>query len=503
MNIAIVEKAYRFCKRRITSTQKGGYLTRMVRDTGKGCSFNIDASVPTACWSFNSAKNRHEIKCGLSLDGIANADTNASEKRQKEFVQAVIRHETEHGRLTDRTNSVGDECKTSGIPFRLWNLFEDCRIEYASATRVNGDGAFRWVRWQDVDTSYNVASSLLWAIKTNEAGIKKSSSAYVPDWTGSATVIYKGAEKKTRLVVLDFYRRAISAVDSMALIPLCKEWIDIFGKEIPKELPDDMINGEIDPNAEHDMDTTAPTSADNDCSSERYERWVSKYRPMNADQISRISRAMASVVQSARLVKNKLATVGTRLHAASAMQGSERSFLTRGRANGRRKVTLILDTSGSMASAYAVHGGKEFVLAFRDMHRKGLIDLNLILTQVRWDGIDHAVSRLITNQDDKWLNGLCMNGDGEGVMQCIKRFLPLIKKSTTSVIFTDSCLSDKDIDTQTYRNMGLNMIASYIEPNDAYVSAGRTRMNKHFARSVIATNATELATRLMREILKD
>ena len=88
-------------------------------------------------------------------------------------------------------------------------------------------------------------------------------------------------------------------------------------------------------------------------------------------------------------------------------------------------------------------------------------------------------------------------------MQVIRRFLPIIKRSTTSVIFTDSRLRKSDLDTQAYRNMGLNMIATYIEPDEDELDDGRWRMNRHFARSVIAQDATELARRLMREILKD
>ena len=88
-------------------------------------------------------------------------------------------------------------------------------------------------------------------------------------------------------------------------------------------------------------------------------------------------------------------------------------------------------------------------------------------------------------------------------MSCMKRFIGIIKQSTTTVIFTDSRLRDNDIDTQKYRNMGINAIATYIEPDACDIQAGRERMDNHFGRSVIASNAVELAQRLMREILKD
>lgn len=503
MNIkTVIEKAYRFCKRNITATQKGGVLKRMMKVTGKSLIWEVDSTIPTACWSFDHARDRHHIKCGTSLGKIANADTNACERKMKLFVQAVIRHETEHGICTDRTSNVSDACSTNGIPFRLWNLFEDARIEFDSATRIDGDGAFRWVNYQDVAERYNVASSLLWAIKTNEAGIKKQPSAYVPKWTGADEVRYKGKDKKTRLVVLDFYRRAISCNTSMDLIPVLMEWIAIFGKEVPKETHDTTINGKADPNDNSGDTEPAPQAGDDTMPHQERKAWGQETRSMNDSQISRIARAMDAVIQNAKVVKNRLSSNGNRLHASQAMQGSERSFLNRGRTNGKRSVALIVDTSGSMQDTYGVHGGKEFILAFRQLAKQNKIDLEILLTQV-----DHRsgrnVSKRITNQSNEWINCLEVDGCGEGIMDCFKRWMPVIKRCTTSVVFTDSCLNDRDIDIQQYRNMGLNTIATYIEPNDRYLDHGRRRMNEHFARSVIAQDATELARRLMREVLKD
>lgn len=504
----IVTKAYRFCKRNVTATQKGGVLRRMCIATGSGCDFEIDKDVNTACWRFDSAKNRHEIKCGTSLDRIANADTQASEAKMKKFIQQIIRHETEHGIQTDRTNVVSIWCKDHGIPFRLYNLFEDCRIEYNSAIRKDGDGAFRWTNYQDVDASYNLASSLLWATKINEAGIKKSASAYVPAWSGSEYMEYNGKRCKTRLIVLAFYRRIIATTCSMNLMPICLEWIELFGKEIQPSMGDDTINGEVDPTSEEgegeEIDETVQVKVDDtNPDQDRVSGWWSqKSKPVNDQQISRIARAMNAIMTKAKSTKNKLSTIGSKISVDHVIQGSERSFFKRGRTRGKRKVSLIVDASGSMECTWNVHGGREFVLAFRELARKNLIDLDILLTQV--DSSRRAVSKRINKDDtDKWINDLDLDGCGEGVMQCIKRFLPLIKKSTTSIIFTDARLTDDDIDTQFYRNLGLNMIASYIEPSDWAVDMGRSRMDQHFARSVIATNATELARRLMREILKD
>jgi hypothetical protein len=504
MNILnVIERARRFCKRNITATQKGGVLTRMVKMTGHKYDFSVDASVPTACWRFDHASDKHIIRCGTRLGDLCKLDVKHDEKKMKKFVEGVIRHETEHGILSDRSNDVFEACQANKIPFRIWNLFEDARIEYLSATRKDGDGAFRWTNFQEIKEAYNVAISLFFAIRTNEAGIKKQPSAYVPKWLGADSMLYQGKQKKTRLIVLDFYRRAIACETSMDLIPILIEWIKIFGNEVP-EVGDDSINGKDDPNLDKDKskqdDNLKDIIGDDQMPSQERNDWRHRNRAFNEDQISRIARAMNAVIENAKVMKNKLSVFGNRIHPQQAMQGSEKSFLNRGRTQGKRSVTLIVDASGSMDKTWCNYGGKEFVLAFRKLARDGKIDLDILLTTVKHG---KAQSRRITTETDQWINNLRVDGNAEGVMQVIRRFLPVIKRSTTSVIFTDSKLRMRDIDTQGYRNMGLDMIATYIEPDASELDEGRERMNRHFARSVIAQDATELARRLMREVLKD
>jgi hypothetical protein len=505
MNItSIVQKAFSNARRKIIGRQKGGVITRMVKATKKSCLIGIDPSVPTACWRFDHSKDRHIIQCGIQLDKIANASTNASEAKMKRFIETVIRHETEHGIQTDRTNAVAEQCKSLKIPFSLWNLFEDARIEYNSAVRTDGDGAFRWINFQDVDASYNLASSLFWATKTNEAGIKKQPSASVPQWDGATEVIYQGKRKKTRLVVLDFYRRAIATSNSLDLLPLLIEWIDIFGTEVKPEHADHIINGEHDPDAdESHTPVIAPTGlpVQQHADEMPLNNWKTRRMPADPLQVNRISRAMDAVMRNAKTVKNKLTTFGNRLHASQAMQGSEKSFLNRGRTTGKRSVTLIVDMSGSMSDLWKTHGGKEFVLAFRGLAKRNKIDLNLFLTK-QMSG-KNVSTRVDASVSDEHLAMVRTDGNAEGLMACIKRFLPTIKDSTTTVIFTDAELRDNDIDTKRYRDMGLNAIGCVIAESESLVNYTRNQMNQHFARSTVATNATELARRLMHEILKD
>jgi hypothetical protein len=505
----IIEKAFSTARRRIVGRQKGGVIKRMERMTKARCLTGIDPSTPTANWSWDSAKGVHHINVGTSISLIANASTMLDDKKMKAMVYAVIRHETEHGIQTERTSAASDACIDGGIPFRLLNLFEDCRIEYNSATRPDGDGAFGWRKWQDIQIAYALPTSLLWATKVNEAGIKKSMPSYVPRWMGASTIIYKGAEKSTRLVVLDFYRRIISARTTMSLIPICKEWISMFGTDVADDvITEHSINGKSDPLNETPMMTpsiektgsSAPTEDEDHDQNKTLEKWMKREQSMNTDQVGRIASSMSGIINNARTVKNRKSINGTRFNADEAIRGSERAFLSRGRARGKRSVALIVDMSSSMESEWRIHGMKEVVLAFRKLHREGRIDLNLILSQYDRGAKSYRVK---DSDPDSWVNSLIPDGGGEEIMASMRRFDGIIKKSTTTVILTDACLSDDDIDISAYRNAGLNAIGAYIEPDNHMTLTGRKRMDKHFARSVIAQEPCELARRLVREMIKD
>ena len=510
MNIKdIYKKAISTCKRSITGRQKGGVLTRMVKMTGASCNIAINDKIPTACWSWENIGKRskcmgHKIQIGTRLNKVCNADTASNERKFKKFVEAVIRHETEHGIQTVRdTKPLTDMLARNKLPFRLWNLFEDCRIEYASATRTDGDGAFRWTNYQDVQTSYSIASSLLWAVKTNEAGIKKQASAYVPEWSGATEMMYHGKSKKVRLIVLEFYRRIIACTDSLALLPILLDWVDLFGAEAPREIGDNMINGNEDPNA----DEASGSDLLNDNSDMKHgeelpaNEWDTKNNAINHQQINRIANAVKTIINKAQVELGRLSSNGRKLHAQSAMQGSDKPFLNRKKKNGKRSVCLIVDQSASMQYAWAVDGGKEFVIAFKELADRNLIDVEILLSRIKgFSTHSHRVSKRATKE---WINSLYPSGGAEGIMSCMKRFLGIIKQSTTTVIFTDSRLRDNDIDTQKYRNMGINAIATFIETDASEIQSGRERMNKHFGRSVIASDPVELAQRLIREILKD
>jgi hypothetical protein len=316
-------------------------------------------------------------------------------------------------------------------------------------------------------------------------------------------MLYHGKSKKVRLIVLDFYRRIIACTDSLALIPVLIDWTDLFGNEAPQEIGDTMINGTQDPNAETNKD--GDLLNDNSWMGHSEElpedKWSTMRHTMNHGQINRIANAMKNIINKAQVELGRLSSNGRKLHAQSAMQGSDKPFLNRKKKNGKRSVCLIVDQSASMQYAWVRDGGKEFVVAFKELADRNLIDVEILLSRVKdCDIHSHRVPKRATKE---WINNLNPTGGAEGLMSCMKRFIGIIKQSTTTVIFTDSRLRDNDIDTQKYRNMGINAIATYIEPDVSEIKRGRRRMDKHFGRSVIASNPVELAQRLMREILKD
>lgn len=516
----IIKKACSRGRRQITSTQKGGCLTWMLRLTKIGRHpVKINNDIETACWRIESDK--HLIQISEKLENHIDKSKVTSEAKMINFVYNVLRHETEHGIQSTEVSKVADQLSSLGIPFALLNLFEDARIEYNAATRPEsegGFGAFRWVNFEpDVDASTSQPTTAFYALKQREAGIKKCQSAYLPKWLGIADVMYQGRKKKTHLVILDFYRRAIAAKKMISLIPILQEWVELFGIDVDMPRSDSTIGGRVDPKVQNisevEQDAGASKSEkENEPSKiEGIDQWVvsdpqSDY-PIDDALVDRIQRAMMQLIKKGSTNRVDRGMSGTHLDVSKAMTGATDVFRRRGDAKGRRSMTLVIDWSGSMVRKWSSEGGKELFLAMRKLHRIGVIDLDVIFTRDNQSlssmGANSVLKKDASEKTDRAIAMSQPNGSREFVLASIKANEQLIRKSKSVVIFTDGKLHDSKADLSQFKSMGVKAIASVVEANEYVIPKMRAKMNQFFSRSLVATHATELARLIVKEVLKN
>lgn len=93
----------------------------------------ISADIETACWSFIPP---HRIVVG---------NEKHHSKRSENYIQSLLWHELSHAKWTERDfKKINTELNKRGIPFKLYNLFEDARIE--QCFREETGKKFNWLK---------------------------------------------------------------------------------------------------------------------------------------------------------------------------------------------------------------------------------------------------------------------------------------------------------------------------------------------------------------------
>lgn len=93
----------------------------------------ISAAVETACWSFIPP---HRIVVGNEKNHSNRSDN---------FIQSLLWHELSHAKWTERDfEKINEELRDKKVPFKLYNLFEDARIEHLF--REETGKKFNWIK---------------------------------------------------------------------------------------------------------------------------------------------------------------------------------------------------------------------------------------------------------------------------------------------------------------------------------------------------------------------
>ncbi len=119
----------------------------------------ISAAVETACWSFIPP---HRIVVGNVTHNF---------KRSDNYIQSLLWHELSHARWTERDmKKVNIKLNNCRVPFKLYNLFEDARIEHLF--REETGKKFNWI--QDIpNKEATTPVEIFYSFVNNEGVCKK------------------------------------------------------------------------------------------------------------------------------------------------------------------------------------------------------------------------------------------------------------------------------------------------------------------------------------------
>lgn len=233
--------------------QKAGCLDWLLTEkmAGKGrvvVTPEDGATVPTADWrkAPEGGAFVHYIRVSDKIDEVfskdpddpvAGAELTDAEKIQ--LVRSVVAHEASHGAYTDgQRDVVQAKLAELKLRFRFHNLAEDCRIEWKYLKERGKAHKFGWTRLRKIpDKPTSCASTFLWMLKSREPALFKSTRAaaapLAPRWEGLATIPSgKYGGQRTVQVIRNFYDRFAKAESELDIIPIEREWVDVFGHDV-------------------------------------------------------------------------------------------------------------------------------------------------------------------------------------------------------------------------------------------------------------------------------
>lgn len=177
----------------------------------------------TGCWTFDTVENKHRIMISpMAYDTIATPSLGAGVRKDVAgLFKGVYEHEAAHSKFTTKDlKGLNEKLRAEKIPWRLFNLFEDVRIEHLWSRYIK---KFGWMKWESfpMDVSKITPSALLYWCKTTPHGRY----GRLPQKFHVHFRVLPFYSK-----VVDYYYKILGRHTSEELIPLIKAWLVDFPK---------------------------------------------------------------------------------------------------------------------------------------------------------------------------------------------------------------------------------------------------------------------------------
>jgi hypothetical protein len=451
----------------------------------------------TACWSYLPP---HRIYVGTGL--FKKVKKQLTKKEQQLYVRSHVHHELAHAHFTERdlakTNA---ELAREKIPFQLWNLFEDARIE--ERYRRETEYRFKWLSIEELPKA-NTPLALFFSLIQSENDFKRVRKWVEKAWneptapptqvgaTEAATdaaqvALEDGISSVSALAqvptdikepledvrarldrVHEYYQRALEAPDSSALYPIMREWLEEFGRTPPQQDSSDLQQGlllQTDSQAllEFDQDTEPvpdgkPANVLVPNQKGRSKRLVDEQKDLGPvgqegrvllKEMAQLDEPQAQLV--ARRLERFFATAVRTVSTNTPTQRISARAYALNRAPYRRKelagkvrrrIVLVVDCSGSMGGMH-IEEGRTLVRALSILAQKNHVEGHVILSAVNarpnWE------TWALPMPTDKIA---CIHGyaSAEGLEYALQGNLELVTKADFVFVYTDAQICDRAID---------------------------------------------------------
>ena len=445
----------------------------------------------TACWVWRDSC--HNILVGADI--VKKARAELDDELMVQYAGAYVRHEYSHARWTERDlETVNARLKTAGVPFSLFNLFEDARIEHRE--REASTEPFGWLRFEQPVPRFT-ADAVFWSCIQFEG-----------DFDG---VREHCADKFEELdEVIEFYEQALKTDDFEEMLALMQRWLEKF----PPPEPDlNREGGEgLAAALELAMDEEAfaelvkdaevvegPKASVNALGAQSGDTESVQVAESGAGRVlSRMSRHRLDAQRVARLSHQLKALFVAKTRPVSTWEPSRRVSLRNDLADRapyrqrqlegrrRRKVHMLVDCSGSMMGLH-IHESRYLIAALSELARAGVCEGRVTFSLVHDHRARHETWKL--PMPDERIGAIEAPGEAEGLESAMHAHLHQLREADLVMVYTDGHICDHPIDKAYWHNQGVFTWGLYVGQAESMTIE---MLSKFFDRTVVRDNAEEL-----------
>lgn len=450
----------------------------------------------TACWTFRPP---HYIFIGEDLFNKPILRDGLNEEDLEKYVANHYHHEMGHALFTERNFKVLKKILAqSDIPWSLFNLCEDARIENLYRTR-NGY-SFQWTLIEKTDFSLTERPEpLLFALIQAEGDIEyvkreldtfdfmgAASKALFPISPEEIEKLRKGQKLTVERIYRYYWPKILDAKNSLGLVPIMLEWLQEFGQPPAKPqsggsgsgagegLDDVELSAELAENDNAFEEFSEETStvdatkseSDNDkkgkgknklgCNPDyEAEAQQGKVLPDSVYAVDTV-RAEALAKRMSKVFEDYVRMTSSRvpqrrISARHAVIGRPiyRKKTVLGRA--RKRILLIMDTSGSMYGFHSAEG-RILLAALSTLAKKGYVEGHVVFSgvtrQPSWERYSLPLSHSVIERFEGHLGS-------EGLEYALQGNLDLAQQADLVMVYTDAQICDRPIDKVGLHKRGI------------------------------------------------
>lgn len=485
------------------------------RDVEEELVIRIKPGFNTGCWTWVPP---HRIYIGSGIFDNPQVREGLTDEQKARYTGAYVRHEQGHAQFTARDlKAVQGRLRSERLPFGLWNLFEDARME--AHYRRKHETRFGWLEFersdfdpQQVKSLPTLAQAMLFALIQSEGELTVESLEKHAGAVGCSMCHdeVRGTLRTAESVatsVFGYYAETCSQNETLDLLPVMRRWVDEFGLPPPEE------GGGAGGGAGGDLELSLMLQAD----PQALEEFEKGTKDINGREILGGKKTPEELIDlpeggTANLLVGKGAPIDER-RVAVIVQHLRKLFQERVRVAysetpakrisarhcaterppyrhrtvtgaARRRFELVVDCSGSMAGLH-IEEGRVLVAALSALAREGKVEGHVILS------VGHGAfhwERFRLPMTLESIGKIEAFGSAEGLECALQANIDVLLGADFVCVYTDGCITDRPIHKDWLHQRGVHTTGLYVG-DVGYLA----ELQKYFDRSLIREDIEALA----------